>query len=374
MVFCIVGLVIFGILGIFSAKYRGFAKEAFRCVFQTMTLRKCTTGFDEKMRIRISAKLAEKNNFLGKIVFTHFQEISLLFAALTIASLFMVGLGAYNLALYGNCNGPSAISSFCAFSPETYAKVLTIDRSEFFIILGIISFFFSAYYLSIFISKEALEKKKIKNKVLGIVSVALLLFSGYNFFFYQNSPSSIKMVNTEGLLSKGNADAPIKMIEVGCFTCPYTQQTEPMVSEILKAYEGKINFTFKVFPLPAHKYSEIAAEASACAEEQGKFWEFKDALFQEQLQCSLPEHNAQSNDLKAKAISAAKSIGLDLNQFSECLESGKYRAFIEKQKQDCIAAGIYGTPTFYINGKVVVAPKTKEELTSIIDGELKKVS
>jgi len=106
MVFCIIGLAIFGILGIFSAKYRAYFKEALHCTFQTATLRPCTTGFDKKMQMKISTKLAKINKGLGNFVFKYFQAISVLFIAIMIVSLALAGIGFYNWIAFGNCNGP----------------------------------------------------------------------------------------------------------------------------------------------------------------------------------------------------------------------------------------------------------------------------
>lgn len=106
MVFCIIGIVIFGILGIFSAKYRNYFKEAIKCTVETATLRPCTTGFDKKMQMKISTKLSKVNRKLGNFVFKNFQAISVIFVALMIASLALVGIGVYNWVVFGNCNGP----------------------------------------------------------------------------------------------------------------------------------------------------------------------------------------------------------------------------------------------------------------------------
>ncbi len=106
MVFCIIGLVIFGILGIFSAKYRDYFKEALKCTFQTATLRPCTTGFDKKMQVKISTRLAKLNKGMGNFVFKNFQAISVFFIALMIISIVLSGIGLYNWFAFGNCNGP----------------------------------------------------------------------------------------------------------------------------------------------------------------------------------------------------------------------------------------------------------------------------
>jgi len=106
MVFCIIGLAVFGILGIFSAKYRNYFKEALRCTFDTATLRPCTTGFDKKMQMKISTNLAKYSKGLGNFVYKYFQAISVIFIAIMLISLILAGIGFYNWIAFGNCNGP----------------------------------------------------------------------------------------------------------------------------------------------------------------------------------------------------------------------------------------------------------------------------
>ena len=106
MVFCIIGLAVFGVLGIFSAKYRDYFRQALKCVMQTAVLRPCTTGFDKKMQMKISTKLASKNKKLGNFVFKNFQAISVIFVIIMFASLAYGAYGVYNWIAFGNCNGP----------------------------------------------------------------------------------------------------------------------------------------------------------------------------------------------------------------------------------------------------------------------------
>src|SRR3989338_9101514 len=117
MVFCIIALVIFSILGLFSAKYRAYAKESFRCVSSMITLRPCDTGFDQKMKAKVTSGLMKRSERLGRFVYKRFELISWSFLAVMIVSLFFTGLGIYNLVAYGNCNGPES-TDVCILNPE----------------------------------------------------------------------------------------------------------------------------------------------------------------------------------------------------------------------------------------------------------------
>jgi len=105
---CFIALFVFAILALFSARYRPFAKEAFDCVFRRITLRPCTTGFDKKMKMRISTKLLEKHEGLGKFVNKHFEAISWAMTILMIVSFIYGAIGVYNWLAFGNCNGPNS--------------------------------------------------------------------------------------------------------------------------------------------------------------------------------------------------------------------------------------------------------------------------
>ncbi|MDO8626975.1 MAG: thioredoxin domain-containing protein, partial [Candidatus Diapherotrites archaeon] len=303
MVICIIAFAIFAILGIFSAKYRELAKESFGCVFSTITLRPCTTGFDNKLKTRISVSFAKFNPAIGGFLYKNFKTLSLVFTILMIASLGYSIYSVYNLVAFGNCNGPQG--GFCAFQPETYNEL----------------------------------------------------------FFWENRADKITQIlpNYENRISF--SEAKVEVVEVGCFTCPFTRKAETYVKQMLSDYNGKINFSFHYFPLPSHPYSFELAEAAECAREQGKFWEVHDALFITGEKCS----ETTTIDLNKELGYIVDNLGLDKEKFNSCVAEHKYKDNVQKQKDESIHAGIYGTPTFFINGKVLVSPKNYEELKTVID-------
>lgn len=101
---CIIALIVLAILSIFSAKYRSGAKEAFNCVFRRVTLRKCDTGFDRKMKLKITGKLMNKYPSLSRVVYRHFEAISWIFTIILFVSLAFSVMGVYNLMVYGTCD------------------------------------------------------------------------------------------------------------------------------------------------------------------------------------------------------------------------------------------------------------------------------
>jgi protein-disulfide isomerase len=159
--------------------------------------------------------------------------------------------------------------------------------------------------------------------------------------------------------SKGPQGAPVTIIEFSDFQCPFCSQARKSADQAVNNYSGKVRLVFRDFPLPFHDKAEKAAEAGHCAEEQGKFWEMHDRMFDSQDKLS-PE------DLKA----SAKAIGLDTAKFDACLDSGRTA---DKVKQDIAAAkaaGVTGTPAFFVNGRSLPGVQPYEKLKQVIDEEL----
>ena len=128
MVICFIALFVFGFLAIFSARYRPFAKEAFNCVFRRMTLRKCDTGFDKKLKAKITARLMRKNAKVGAFVYKQFEVISWIFTLILIVSLIYSAISVYNIAVYNNCNGPN--QGYCAITGNYESSCPAADQCD----------------------------------------------------------------------------------------------------------------------------------------------------------------------------------------------------------------------------------------------------
>jgi protein-disulfide isomerase len=161
--------------------------------------------------------------------------------------------------------------------------------------------------------------------------------------------------------SKGAQNAPVTIVEFSDFQCPFCSKANPAIDEVMKAYEGKVRVVFRHFPLEFHAEAPKAAEASMCAADQQKFWEYHDKLFANQ-QALKPD------DLKKHAA----DLGLDAARFNECLDSGKHAATVKKDFEEGKKAGVTGTPAFFVNGIALSGAVPAEEFKSIIDAELKK--
>ena len=111
---CLVALFVFAVLGIFSAKYRRWAKEAFDCVGRRLTLRPCQTGFNDRVRARVVSKLLMRHAGLARFAHKRFELLSWVFTLVMFVSLSYTAYGFYNLAVYGTCD-PSDPDS-CVFT------------------------------------------------------------------------------------------------------------------------------------------------------------------------------------------------------------------------------------------------------------------
>jgi len=168
-------------------------------------------------------------------------------------------------------------------------------------------------------------------------------------------------VNYDPTRVRGNPKAPVMIVEFSDYQCPYCHQVEPTVKALLAKYGDRVSLSYRDFPLSSiHSQAEIAAEASRCALEQGKFWEYHDQLF------------ATSKLEKDDLFGYARNVKLDEKQFGTCLTSEKYKADIEKDLQAGRSAGITGTPGFFINGIEASGNQPQETFARIIDDELSR--
>lgn len=159
---------------------------------------------------------------------------------------------------------------------------------------------------------------------------------------------------------RGPQTAPVTIVKFEDYQCPFCKTVQPTLVELLKRYEGRVRVVHKDLPLEAiHPQARQAAEASRCARDQGKFWEYHDKLYERSPKVS-------AEDLKAYA----KEIGLNIQSFEGCFAAGKHKIAIQKEMSEGAALGLTGTPVFFINGRELSGAQSLEAFTAIIDEEL----
>jgi len=141
----------------------------------------------------------------------------------------------------------------------------------------------------------------------------------------------------------GDLKAPVQIIVYSDFECPFCSKFAETMKKVEENFKDKVAITFRHYFLPAHTQAEPAAEASECAAEQGKFWEMHDKLFADNVAGSMSIEQYKKD---------AVDLGLNQEQFNQCLDSDKYAEKINQQKAEGNKAGVIGTPTIFVNGNI----------------------
>jgi protein-disulfide isomerase len=167
-------------------------------------------------------------------------------------------------------------------------------------------------------------------------------------------------VSTEGAPFRGPATAPVTIVEFQDFHCPFCERVQPTLAQVVGRYGERIKLVYRDFPIDElHPQARKAHEAARCANDQGKFWPYHDVLFARPKQAG-PE------DLKTYA----REAGLDVESFERCVTARTYQAAVQKDVDEGIRAGVTGTPTFFINGRLVSGALPLESFARLIDDEL----
>lgn len=163
--------------------------------------------------------------------------------------------------------------------------------------------------------------------------------------------------------SKGSDKARVVIVEFSDFQCPACRAAHPALTELVQKHPNDVKWVFRNFPLPQHEHAEAAATAAAYAADKGKFWPVADWYFSHQDQ--LGEDGFKE---------AAKAAGLDPAAFLAASTDPKYKARIEADKKDGMAAKLDHTPSIFVNGREFILPSTPEYLSWDMEDELEWMS
>ena len=167
-------------------------------------------------------------------------------------------------------------------------------------------------------------------------------------------------VAADGFAARGEPDAAVTIVEFSDFECPFCVRVQPTLERVMAQYAGRVRLVYRHFPLTSiHPQAWKAAEASLCAGEQDRFWEYHDLLFAEQHAMSVP-------DLKEKA----RRIGLGGAEFDACLDSGRHSDAVRRDVLAASSVGVSGTPAFFVNGRFLSGAVPYDQFAELIDDEL----
>ncbi len=164
-------------------------------------------------------------------------------------------------------------------------------------------------------------------------------------------------------LSRGPTDAPVTIITFSDYQCPYCVRAEPILAGVLERYPDQVRLVHRHFPLDSiHPFARPAAEASMCADQQGKFWGYHEGIF------------ARRGKLGDNALAEiAAEVGLDVEEFDSCLEERRYKDFVETDFAAGREAGVTGTPSFFLNGIKLEGALSVDDLSGQVDLELARL-
>ncbi len=190
-----------------------------------------------------------------------------------------------------------------------------------------------------------------------IVAVCVAVVVGVNYLQGQ------KTVQSAQGRAKGNPDSNIKVVEFIDFQCPACASGAKFLNKYIKDNPDQIHLEMKYFPLKGHVHGMLSARFTECAARQGKFWEMHDKLIDNQSDWKKLINAYPSFEVMAQ------QINLDMTKLNTCLDDTRVDEVINKHKEEGKQKGVRSTPTYFVNGQIVVGPgNLKKELEKLSKG------
>lgn len=206
--------------------------------------------------------------------------------------------------------------------------------------------------------------------LFGVLAVAGLAVLGYLLM----RPSTVSIPanvvvqpsDTSGFAGyvKGPATAPVEITEYADYQCPFCQtfatlQMPTIEERLIKT--GRLRWRYRDFPLQMHPFARLAAHSAACADEQGKYWQQHNRIYEGQ-----PEWSA-ARDAAPMFRNYAQAVGLDMGRYDSCMGSGKYAGRIQADYNSGVALGVSSTPTLLVNGRLYRGRFDSDAITKLVD-------
>lgn len=149
--------------------------------------------------------------------------------------------------------------------------------------------------------------------------------------------------------SRGPLNAPVQVIEYSDFQCPACRVAQTQVEQILKEYGDRVRVVYQHFPLEGHRWAPLAHRAAECAARENRFWSYHDLLYQRQ-----PAWSTRNEPPVEILLRLGVEDGMDLERFGRCLADPDVDQVIRENKLTGSSLGVRQTPSFFVNGKLVV--------------------
>jgi protein-disulfide isomerase len=203
--------------------------------------------------------------------------------------------------------------------------------------------------------------------VLALVGVGVLAYS----IFKPQTVSipanvTIQAADTSGFRGylKGSPDAPVEITEYADFQCPFCQTFAtlqmPTIDERL-IQTGRVRWRYRDFPLQQHPFARLAAHSAACADEQGKYWQQHQRIYEGQSEWS------EARDAGSIFRKYAQAVGLDLSRYDACMKSGKYAGRIQASLNEGVQVGVNSTPTLLIGNRLYKGRFDSDAIIKTVD-------
>lgn len=202
---------------------------------------------------------------------------------------------------------------------------------------------------------------KLRYGLVGLAFTGLLVGMVFSMRLAQPKVASLQPDQAK---SRGSADALVQIIEFSDFQCPACQGAQAVLTPLLTQYPDQIRLTFQHFPIQGHPWSLLAHQASECAARQDRFWVYHDRLYAEQTNWS------KSAGVPIEIFMRyAGEAGLGLEEFAACLSDVSVNQKIRDERSAGMGLGIRSTPTFFVNGEMVVGFKDLQAKAEAVLGK-----
>ena len=165
----------------------------------------------------------------------------------------------------------------------------------------------------------------------------------------------VVQIATEGFPSKGNAAAPVTIVEFSDFQCPHCKRAANVIRELMGQYADRVRLVYMDLPINRSGVSRLVSEGAVCAQEQGQFWEYHDLAFARQA--SLDQDSP---------FELANAAGLDRETFRRCFESPQTKARVARSEAEARRLGLTSTPSVFVNGKRIQIYDLQRDLSNAV--------
>jgi protein-disulfide isomerase len=180
------------------------------------------------------------------------------------------------------------------------------------------------------------------------------------------SKAVMAKINLKGEPSRGPDNAKVTIVEFSDFQCPFCSRGYNTIEQqVLKEYGDKVKFYYKNYPLPFHPWAQLGAVAAECAKQQkpDAFWTLYKGLFEQQKDIT-------ADNVKEKSHAILADSKVDMAKFDDCFDNKKTQAGVKADQAEGGSVGVTGTPSFVINGRLLVGAQPFEQFKAVIDDEM----